>query len=375
MKTVLFATRTVPGLAPLTDSCCVALLSVGCKPLIVHTVESLAMAGLTDVIVIVSPGAAAVKPALGDGARWGMRFTYEHAVAGESDDRIVDRIREKLGEEFLLVRGEIMRTPIVAEFVERARLLRTQQVIATIGGVEAGLSLFSLGRDAEVAISGELPNAAPATSSASRIEFPDARLSYLDSLAAFHSANLDLLAGHFGGLIIPGREAKPKVRVGRHSHLPGGAVKGPPVLIGSRCRIADDAELGASVVISDDVIIDSRAILRSAVIMPNTYVGELVEVANAIVDGDRLIHVDTGTVVTVTDNFLLANTRTNDLGARLRAFFDRTLQAVLVAAAFWRWPKVLVSALSEGSQEPARGKLLLRNQKQDARNAGFKVPA
>jgi NDP-sugar pyrophosphorylase family protein len=74
LKTVLFATRTVPELAPLTDASCLALLSVGCKPLIVHTVEALAMAELKEVIVVVSPCADAVEAGLGDGTRWGMRF-------------------------------------------------------------------------------------------------------------------------------------------------------------------------------------------------------------------------------------------------------------------------------------------------------------
>src|SRR5271167_1797991 len=139
MKSVLFATRTVGELVPVSDSSCVALLSVACKPLIVHTVESLAMAGLTDVIVVVSPHADAVEAALGDGARWGMRFEYVLATARGSDEHTVERIRHRLGEEYLLVRGEMLRTPIIAEFVERARTIEARSVIATIRGDEAGV--------------------------------------------------------------------------------------------------------------------------------------------------------------------------------------------------------------------------------------------
>ena len=44
-------------------------------------------------------------------------------------------------------------------------------------------------------------------------------------------------------------------------------------------------------------------------IMPHTYIGELVEIADAIVAGHMLIHVDTGAVTLVTDSFLLASVR------------------------------------------------------------------
>ena len=48
MKAVLFATRALPELSPLTEGSCDALLSVACKPLIVHTLEALAMASVTE---------------------------------------------------------------------------------------------------------------------------------------------------------------------------------------------------------------------------------------------------------------------------------------------------------------------------------------
>src|ERR1700722_899446 len=115
MKTVLFANRIAPELAPLTETSCVALLSVGCKPLIVHSVEALAMAELVDVMVVVSLGDDAVEAELGDGTRWGMRFEYVSATPEESEKSTVERIMARLGEENLSVRGEILRTPIIAE--------------------------------------------------------------------------------------------------------------------------------------------------------------------------------------------------------------------------------------------------------------------
>ena len=372
MKVVLFATRSAGVLAPISEFSCVALLSVACKPLIVHTIEALAVAGLTDVIVAVSPDAHAVEAALGDGARWGMQFEYIQAAARESDEDLVERIRHRLGEEYLLVRGEILRTPIVADFLDRARTPEARYVTATIGGVEAGLTLvkcgISLKKNASVAGFG----LARGDGFSCRLEFPEARLSLLDSFAAFHRAHLDILAGGFDGLIIPGRETTPGVKLGSHSTLRSDAIKAVPVLIGSRCRIAKSADLSGNVVVSDDVVIDSRAVLRSAVIMPHSYVGELVELDHAIVAGNRLIHVDAGVVATVTDNFLLATLHPEIIAERLRNFADRVFAAILLVLTIWLWPISLIAALTENPRRPVRSRLLRRTHKHE-KNIEFRV--
>jgi mannose-1-phosphate guanylyltransferase / phosphomannomutase len=365
MKVVLFATRAVGALAPISEFSCIALLSVACKPLIVHTIEALAVAGLTDVIVAVSNDAHAVEAALGDGARWGMRFEYVHAATGESDEDLVERIQHRLGEEYLLVRGEILRTPIVVDFLDRATTPGAWSVTATIGGVDAGLTLVNCGIGSRKNASAAPAGLAPGDGLGYHVEFREARLSLLDSLAAFHRAHLDILAGHFGGLIIPGREMAPGVKLGCHSTVPSNAIKAFPLLIGSRCRIANNADLGANVVVSDDVMIDSRAVLRAAVIMPHTYVGELVELDHAIVAGNRLIHVDTGVVATVTDSFLLATIHPENIATRLRGFADRVIAAILLVTTFWLWPISLIAAISENPRQPVRSRLLVGNRKQE----------
>jgi mannose-1-phosphate guanylyltransferase / phosphomannomutase len=373
MKTVLFATRTVPDLAPLTEASCLALLSVACKPLIVHTIEALAMAGVTEVIVVVSPCADAVEAALGDGARWGMRLEYVLATAKESDERTVDRIRHRLGDEYLLVRGELLRTPIIAEFLERARLVESRSVVATIGGIEAGVRLVRSEASIPKESSNGTANPRPRGEGEIRSVFPGARLSLLDGLMAFHRANLDVLAGHFAGLIIPGREVAPGVRAGRQTSLPASAIKEMPILIGSRCRIADNAELGGEVAISNDVMIDRRATIRSSVVMPNTYIGELVDVSNAIVAGNRLIHVDTGTVSTVVDSLLLATIPSAEIGARVRDLADRAIGAALLVSSLCLWPIALIAAIGTNPRKPVRSRRLLGNRKAGSEPVEFKA--
>jgi carbonic anhydrase/acetyltransferase-like protein (isoleucine patch superfamily) len=372
MKVALFATRPAGALAPITEFSCLALVTVACKPLIVHTVEALAMAGLTDVLVVVSLDADAVEAALADGARWGMQFEYVHAARRESDEELLQRIRHKLGEECLLVRGEILRSPIIGDFVVRSGTLPGSSVTATIAGIEAGLTLVKRRIVLEKSSEVNFGNMGAGAMVASRLEFPDASLSLLESFAAFHRAHLDILAGRFDGLIIPGRELANGVKVGRNTNLPVNAIRDVPVLIGSRCKIASNAALSGNVVISDDVAIDARAVLRSAVIMPHTYVGELVELDHAIVAGNRLIHVDTGLVASIADSFLLAPIRPEDIAARVRNFAERIAGAILLAATIWLWPIALVAAMVENPRRPIRNRLVLGN-RTDGKSEEFSV--
>ena len=141
MKTILLANRLAPELSPLTESTCAALLRVAGKPLLIHAIESIAAARLTDIIVVVSPFADSVEKMLGDGARWGMQFTYVSARGGECPAALIRRLESGLSEDLLIVRGEILRTPIVGDFVARAILTQATEVAAAIDGIPAGLLL------------------------------------------------------------------------------------------------------------------------------------------------------------------------------------------------------------------------------------------
>jgi NDP-sugar pyrophosphorylase family protein len=319
MKVVLFATRVAPELYPLTNEFnCVAALQVGGKPLVVHTIESLAMAGLKAAKLVISPSANELRERLGDGARWGMRFDYCAAHGSESPDDVLCRLRAESDDDFLVVRGEILRTPIIEEFLARIRLVEEPTVAATIAGVSAGVRYVRNFAGDPLELPDDPANPRTWRENVPALDFPFAAISLIESLSAFHQANLKTIAGFFPGLIVPGRRSMPGVIVGRGTRLRSQAIKGQSIFVGSQCHVAANAELMSDVVVCDNVVIDRRATLRSAVIMPNSYVGQLVEVSDAVVDGDTLIHIDTGFVTQVPDSFLLTNVRAYSIGTIVR---------------------------------------------------------
>jgi mannose-1-phosphate guanylyltransferase/phosphomannomutase len=377
MKALLLANRLAPELSPLTDLTCVAMLRVVGKPLLVHAIESIAAARLTEIIVAASPFADHIEKILGDGARWGMQFKYVAAHGNERLDDLIRRLSQHPGESLLIVRGEFLRTPIIAEFVAHAVQSEAAQVAATIAGVLAGVVLVRTPLDGSrdpCDLLGQIRHGDSRTSrriTGASVDFPEARLSLLESLSDFHRTNLEAAAGRFPGLIIPGRELMPGVTVGRKTRLPASAIKGRPVFVGSRCRVAADAELMSEVVVSSDVVIDRRATLRSAVIMPHTYIGEMVEVADAIVAGHMLIHIDTGAVTRVTDAFLLASVRTRGLASPLRTVVDSLAAILLVILSIPLWPVALIASRIADPGHPTRRSILLGNRRFLTRRVEF----
>ena len=317
MKSVVLACGGGPGLRPLTEFTTASLLPVADKALLVHALEALAMAGLKHALVIVSSFADEVKRTLGDGIQWGMRLEYLSAGLDNSPHDVLRRLHDQLNHDYLLVRTEMLRTPMVAEFLTRAASFNGDEVVATVGGVSAGISVVR--RRAHLLTSrSQVGDGDQWCQRARRVDFAEERLLLINSPAALHRANLDAIAGRFPGLILPGRELQARLRVGRKSRLPTGAVKGVPLFVGSRCRVAGNAELMSETVVSSDSVIDRRAILRRALVMPRTYVGPLLEVNNAIVAGDLLIDVDTGTHTKVTESFMLSSIDNRPLVAVIR---------------------------------------------------------
>ncbi len=361
MKAVVLADRAGDALRPLSSRACVALLPVGGKPLVEHTLEALVSAGIREALLLVSPQADEVERALGNGERWGMQLAYALARADDAPAAALARLGPRLPEEFLALRGDVLRSPFLASFLERARARPEPALAATVGGLDAGVVLVRAGapRPLDLPVDPEAGDRpiGPA------VEMEGAYLGRLESLAAYHRACLDAGAGRVPGLLLPAREVGVGVRIGRRSRMPLRAARGWPAFVGSRCQVHPEAELLGEVVLEDDVVVDRRATLRSTVVLPHTYVGDLVELSDAIVWGNDLVRVDTGAVTHVADAFLLADLRRQTLGSSAADGVHRGLGALALLLSLPLWPLALALSLWRSPGAPLGRRTLLSNRR------------
>ena len=101
-------------------------------------------------------------------------------------------------------------------------------------------------------------------------------------------------------------------------------------------------------VLCDDVVVDRRASLRATVVLPHTYVGELVELENAVVWTNDLVRIDTGAVATVSDRFLLADLREAPVRRAVATLVHRVAAGLLLVLSLPLWPFALLLSLVAG---------------------------
>ncbi|PPD47196.1 MAG: hypothetical protein CTY16_07780 [Methylobacter sp.] len=355
MDAIILADRKGQELLPLTDNTCIPLLPLAGKTVLEHTLEALVQAGLRQAHIVVSPHAEAVKAAFGSGERWGMRLTYSTSRGEESPSQVLAGLQNPPSVPFLILRGDVVRSGLINPFLAQAETLE-------VPGVQARFS----GENAFVMLCRDLRHTAFDNLGWGETHQPSAQIDLegavakLDSLKNFHQANLDAAAGRIS-LLLPGLQTALGMTQGRNSEAYPQNVKQGVALIGAYCSLHPSVELNGEVVIGDNVIIDRRASIENTVILPHSYIGELVQLRNAIVRGNELIRVDNGAVLKITDTFLLADLTSSPINKGLGEVYNRLAGLVLLLLSLPLWVLAVLLVLLQRPAAPFSKQLLRGN--------------
>jgi MurNAc alpha-1-phosphate uridylyltransferase len=108
MKAMILAAGRGERMRPLTDATPKPLLDAGGKPLIAWTIEALARAAVTEIVINVSHLGDRIASALGDGRRWKVRIRYSHEdEALETAGGIANALPLLGTTPFIVVNGDI----------------------------------------------------------------------------------------------------------------------------------------------------------------------------------------------------------------------------------------------------------------------------
>lgn len=359
MHAIVLADRFGSELEPLTADCPVALLPVAAKPLLVHCLEDLAQAGLAQITLVISRHAEALRTSLGSGARWGLSIEYVLSRGEEPPSDILARMQTP-GEGTLMVRGDVLRSACFKALLARIAAASRQPGELTFQQQRAHVIWYPDGPSAALLDAVAWPPV-PLKQDGASIDDNEGQVRTLTDLAGYHRANLDAAAGRIPGLLVPGRAVALGLTVGRQTRISPRTLRQGIALVGSNCRIDHHAALSGEVVISDNVLVDRDAEIQDTVVLPNTYVGQLVHLSNAIVKGGELFRVDTGAHLKVTDTFLIADLGINGTSEYFTRPFNRLAGVGLLLLSLPLWPIAFLQALVRNPHRPLRRELLRGN--------------
>lgn len=124
MKALLAAGGRATRLRPITHTINKHLIPIANRPMIHYALEKIAETGIKEVAININPGDIELSHALGDGAEWGMKFTYLEQEGGALGlAHIIKNARDRgflqKGDRFLMYLGDNLILGNLKKFAER----------------------------------------------------------------------------------------------------------------------------------------------------------------------------------------------------------------------------------------------------------------
>ncbi len=382
MNAVVLAGGAATRLHPLTLDWPAALLPVANRPVVEHLLDHLVRHRVREVVMALHHCPYPIEAGLGDGTRWGLRLRYALERTPLGTAGAVRRVAARWSEPFLVAAGTALTTADIskaAAFHQLRGAVLTLIVVPADGedgdvdvDDEGGLAPPRRpvsGRFATTGLALVSPAALAELSPATPADLVDDLLPRLlaaglttcgyvttdpgrlvrtpgDLLAANHMA----IGGELPGLVLPGFEVRPGVRLSRGALVHPGAAVRPPVLVGVNAVIGRGAVVERSVV-GEDVIVGGGSTVRHSVLLPRTHVGRGLALEGALVDRERLGRAHAGSWTRVSDPRILGDTRV-PLRPHPGSLMGRLLAMAIVAGAAPLWLPVLAGLAVESGGRP-----------------------
>ena len=288
IRVVLFMTMPASSDVPVPAATPAGTLPFGAATFTERVLDSCARAGVREVDVVCCDQPERLRELIGDGFRWAMKINWHLARDGVTPYGLLRTLAIGQTGRVLVGHGHVwVDDAVVRSLLESNRVAVgvrqdvewtgwasfDQRTLRSIGAFDdyAALAARLVGRDATtqlLAAERQVAWAGPAE------ELYRAQQAALSNGGASHVPATWIR--HAWGAASPGAVIHPEARI-----------EGP-VFVGPGCSVGKRAEVGPGVVLSQDVLVADAAIVRDALVLPNTHVGSALQVERAIVNGRQV---------------------------------------------------------------------------------------
>ena len=378
MQAIIFANRNGNELMPLNQFYSPALLPVSNKSVIEYTLEDLANAGIKQVKLVVSSQVYELKAAIGNGERWGLEIDYFLSRDQEDVSKVIPRLLLDKKQSILLARADMLRSPCIKSFVRFSEQMPSSFVIAKINNKNAGLLMLPAARSHTETLNWPLANTENLIEQlegdcVTQVLHGDCFM--LDSLSNYMQANQSMAMAKVIGSAPTGRyissaTAANGFYVGAKTKTGQLRTQNAWGVIGDNSQIDESVDMQQNVIVGNNCLIDKKCCLNNCIILDGSYVGQDLNVSNAIVCQSLLITPDSGGYIEINDQCLIASNQVNDNSIAINdtgsnvSLFQRLAASLLFAAGLMLSPLLIVNAIFSSSHKPLyRQQVTINNQK------------
>ncbi len=301
------------------------------RPFLQHVIEMCVNGGIKKFDILLSFHPEKIETALGNGKRWGVKITYHLLKDPSQFTRIFDTLKAE--HFFLFARGD--RLP--AMNFDSLTTLDSQPPLSAI----CTQTDTSEPRWSGWAI---LPAHEPPKLSSDHgydgffqwLKDNNAHTIYTpeviscDSCTALLKANQAVLSHDtFHFLMRTAGEVEKGVWISRDVVLHPDANIIPPVYLDEQIRIEAGVTLGPHVVMGKGTMVAQGSTLKNAVIFPNTYVGEGLEIINSVLDRNCLVNTEFDSETFISEQFILGDMEEKNIKKWLTSQVSRITALVL----------------------------------------------
>ncbi|MBX3013834.1 MAG: NDP-sugar synthase [Caldilineaceae bacterium] len=316
MQAILIATDEGKNLYPLTATMPSSLLPIAERPIIVYAIELLARASICDIFIAVDDPTGMLAATLGQGERWNVQLHYHLPAALDETclvlpaDALLDlAIEDALayhqshGRPVTAIRGrQQWRNAEIREtgaFLVEPTWLNT--LLKPVAAAERAQLLASLHQSHTPAADYVMTGYWNALR-----DFGDFQAAQQTVLASLHPMGAAAPSSLLRYPYVEAGEVQPGIWVAPHCIIHPTAQLTAPLLIGTGCRIGPHVEVGPGTVLGAGVVLDEGVTIQASTVLPNTYVGQFLHLAQRVAYHAELIDIETGTNVQIADPWLLA---------------------------------------------------------------------
>ena len=338
IKVVVLADNAGDLLKPLTDTTSVAMLPIGGKPLIEHMLESLIPLSVREVQLLVCSFAGQIREFVGTGERWGMDITYTTARGNTNAVDFINQERPENECSYLILDASVFRSFEIKEALQQICLVNKPSVLGVFNEKNVGVYFFDSVRIVQLAIENQ---------ALAKVQLNMEHCTRISNLESYLAANMAVVRYRYSGILLRGKETSPSIVAGSGSIVDSGNLEYGELLLGEGCRLEKSVQCKGSVILGNNVIVDRHTQISNSVILDNTFVGEYLNIENAILWRNTYIRVDLGTSLTLNDNQLISGLTETAFLSQFTGIVGRMVAGLILLLSIPVWLFALFDAFTK----------------------------